>query len=188
LAGRKLLQLYDACDAALIVRGFPFLEFDRTPLDRDTLRGFALGWNSELTLIQEMDDVHFRLNGYAIFRNSDVKRWRPVGADDLWARAVKLNKLRPAKPEGLRYSSWKEAVSSAGATFPLITIHRERLDRTVCYVGKVRRTSLRATTILPISPQAEWEPEECYQLKDITFLEFGGAYETLLARFANNID
>jgi hypothetical protein len=81
----------------------------------------------------------------------------------------------------------KDALSSAGAAFPLITIHRERIDPKVCYVGKVQRTSQRATTILPISPQAEWESEERYRLKDITFLEFGGAYEILLARMAGHI-
>ena len=187
LVGQKLPQLDNAYDGAAI-GGFPLVEFDRAPINRNVLRGVALGWNSELTLIQVLDDAYFRLNGYAIFRNSDVKRWRPVGPDDFLARAAKLNKLRPSKPAGVRYSSMKEALSSAGAAFPLITIYRERLDRTVCYVGKVRRTSQRATTILPISPQAEWEPEERYQLKDITFLEFGGAYEVLLARMADRID
>jgi len=181
------MALVDASERAFKARGFPLLEFDRAPIDRNALKGFALGWNSELTLIQVTDDVHFRLLGYAIFRNSDVKRWRPVRPDDFLARAVRLNRLRPSKPAGVSYESMKEAVSSVGAAFPLITIHRERIDRTVCYVGKVRRTSQRATTILSISPQAEWEPEECYQLKDITLLEFGGAYETLLARMAGNI-
>ena len=62
------------------------------------------------------------------------------------------------------------------------------MNRTVCYVGQVRRTSQRATTILPISPDAEFEPEERCQLKDVTLLEFGGAYEILLARMAGHID
>jgi hypothetical protein len=131
-----------------------------------------------------MDDAQFRLNEYSVFRNSDVKRYRSVSKDEFVARAAKLNKLRPSKPAGVSYESMKEAVSSAGATFPLITIHQERIDRNVCYVGKLRRTSQRATTILSISTEAEWEEEERYQLRDITRLEFGGAYENLLARLA----
>jgi hypothetical protein len=43
-------------------------------------------------------------------------------------------------------------------------------------------------TILAISPQAEWEEEERYELRDITLLEFGGAYEILLTRMASQID
>jgi hypothetical protein len=175
-------------DGALIVGGFPLLEFNRAPIDRDILMGFAIGWNVELTLIQVMDDVHFRLNGYAIFRNPDVKRWRPVEMDTFSARAAKLNRLRPSRPTGVSFASMKEAVSSAGAAFPLITIHRERIDRGACYVGRLQKTNQRTATILPISPQAEWESaEEPYQLKDITRLEFGGAYENLLARMARPI-
>ena len=174
---REFPQKGDAYGGALVVRGFPLLEFDRAPIDRDVLRGFALGWNTELTLIQVIDHVQFQLNGYAIFRNSDVKRWRSVPTDEFLARAAKLNKLRPSKPAGVRFASMQEAISSAGRAFPLITIHRERIDREVCEVGRLRRTSQRAMTILAISPQAEWEEEERYELRDITLLEFGGAYE-----------
>ena len=39
--------------------------------------------------------------------------------------------------------------------------------------------------MLDISPQAQWEEEETYSIKDITLLQFGGVYETLLARLAD---
>jgi hypothetical protein len=35
-----------------------------------------------------------------------------------------------------------------------------------------------------ISPQAEWEPEETFLLRDITKIEFDGAYERLLYALA----
>ena len=181
---RRSLQLDDTHEGAVVVNGFRLLEFDRTPINRNILTGFPLGWNSKLTLVEVLDDVYFRLNGYAIFHNADVKRWRPIRADDFRGKAVKLNKLRPVAPAGVRFSSMREAVSSAGVAFPLITVHRERIRRNAFYVGKVLRTSQRATTLLPISPGAEWELEERYQLKDITLLEFGGAYEDLLFRMA----
>lgn len=177
-----------ANDGALIVGGFPLVEFGRAPVDPKVLRGFTLGWNAELTLIQVMDDVHYRLNGYAIFRNSDVKRWRSVVTDDFAARAAQLNKLRPNKPPKVRFASMKEAISSAGKEFPLITIHQERTDKRVCFVGKLQGANQRTATILAISPRAEWEDKERYQLKDITLLEFGGAYETLLTRMASPTD
>jgi len=184
----KLWLNGDRPTSALVIRGFPLLEFDRAPVNRDVLRGFALGWNAELTLIAVIDDVQFRLNGYAIFRSSDVKRWRAVSTGDFLARAAKLNKLHPKKPVGVCFASMKQALASAGAAFPLITIHRERIDRTICEVGRLLRTNQRAMTIRAISPQAEWEREERYQLRDITLLEFGGAYEILLSRMATQID
>jgi hypothetical protein len=183
-----MTELMHPYDGALIVSRFPLLQFHRSPIDRDILMGFAIGWNVELTLIQVMDGVHFRLNGYAIFRNSDVKRWRPLEPDTFVGRAAKLNKLRPSRPASVSFASMKEAVSTVGAAFPPIAIHRERLHRGVCYVGRLQKTNQRAATILPISPQAEWEAaEECYQLKDITLLEFDGTYENLLARMARPI-
>ncbi|MBL8211621.1 MAG: hypothetical protein JNK87_12950 [Bryobacterales bacterium] len=159
------------------------LEFDRRPLDRDPLRGFALDWTEDLTLLQVMEDQQFRLNGYTVFRNADVKQWRTVGPDEFSAKAAKLHRLRPMAPAGLRYSSMQEAALTAGAAFPLITIHQERLDRNVCFVGKVERVTRRRVTILPISPAGNWETKrEHYEIADITRIDFGGAYETLLAR------
>ncbi len=78
-------------------------------------------------------------------------------------------------------ASTREALSSAGKAFPLVTIHTEKTVRGVCYVGRVIRTGQRAVTLLSISPQAEWDKEESYLLKDITLIGFGGAYEGLLA-------
>ena len=102
------------------------------------------------------------------------------------AKAAKLTKLRPYKPAGVRFASMKDALSSTGATFPLMTINRERIDREVCEAGRALRTSQRAMTILAISSQAEWGTEEPYQLRDITLLEFGDTYEILLARMAGH--
>src|SRR5260370_36828776 len=115
--------------------GFPLLGFDRKPIDPLPLRGFALAWNADLTLIQVLNSDFFRLNGYAIFRNSDVKRWRPVSKPDFVARAVRLQNVRPSKPDTVTIGSMKEALASAGAAFALITIHRERIKRGVCHVG-----------------------------------------------------
>jgi hypothetical protein len=172
-----------AFEEGFAVNGFPLLEFDRRPVDQHDLVGFALTWNAELTLIQPVEKEQFLLNGYSIFRNSDVKRWRPIPKDDFLARAAVLHKLRPRKPAKVRVASVRQALSSAGKAFPLVTIHTERVRRSVCYIGRVLRTSQRALTLLSISPQADWD-EEGYLLKNITLIEFDGTYERLLARMA----
>jgi hypothetical protein len=86
---------------AFHANGFSLLEFDRKPIDRDPLQGFAIQWNSDLTLVHLVEDRTFRLDGYAVFRNSDVRRWRPIPKSEFLARAATLNKLRPQKPEGV---------------------------------------------------------------------------------------
>ncbi len=148
------------------------------------MKGFALDWNRDLTLIHALNWDFFRLNGYAILRNSDVRRWRSFSKDDFIARAVRRQKVRPSMPDKVKISSMREAVRSAGTTFPLITIHREPMKRGVCYVGRFLRTNQRATTIQSISPHAEWEEEERYSLGEITLLEFGGEYEALLHKMS----
>jgi hypothetical protein len=169
---------------AFAIDGFPLLEFDRRPVDQHCLLGFALTWNAELTLMQPLEKERFLLNGYSIIRNSDVKRWRPIPTDDFLARAAVLHNLRPRKPAKVGIASVRQALSSAGKAFPLVTIHTERVRRGVCYIGRVLRTSQRALTLLSISPQADWDEEESYLLKNITLIEFGGTYERLLARIA----
>ncbi len=169
---------------AFAVNGFPLLEFDRRPVDQNHLVGFALSWNAKLTLIQPVEKEQFLLNGYSIFRNEDVRRWRAIPDGDFLARATVLHKLRPRKPANVNIESIGQALASAGKAFPLVTIHTERLKRSVCYVGRVLRISQRALTLLDISPQAEWDDEESYLLKDITLIDFGGAYGKLLERMA----
>jgi hypothetical protein len=172
---------------AFHAKGFPLVQFDR-PIYSDLMSGFVLGWGKELTLIHVMEETTFQLDGYAVFRNSDIKRWRPIGADDFLARAARLHKLRPSMPPGITFdamSSRRVAITAAATAYPLITIHRERINKRVCQVGRLRRTTSRSLTLLEISPDAEWEAhEETYLLRDVTLLEFGGAYETLLARMA----
>lgn len=102
-------------------------------------------------------------------------------------KECRRGKLRPSKPKRVTVASMKEAVASAGAAFPLITVYRERIKRGVCHVGKLVRVSQRTMTIGSITPQAEWEGEDSYCLRDITLLEFGGTYETLLKALAMKV-
>ena len=164
--------------------GFPLVEFDRKPLDRYPVTVFALDWNPDFTLFQYFETKLFQLNGYAILRNSDIRRYRPLPEDDILARAVRLKKIRPTKPSGVAIGSLREAAETAGSKFPLLIIHRERIKKNVCYVRALRRATQRAVILREISPQAEWEPEETFALRDITKLEFDGAYERLLHALA----
>jgi hypothetical protein len=147
----------------------------------------VLDWGPELTLVQVFDTDSFQLDGYAVFRNSDVRRWREIPKADFAARAADFNNVLPSRPKLVTIASMKESAASAGASFPLITIHRERIKKGVCFVGRFVRASQRSITIESITPQAEWEGQENYRLKDITLLEFGGVYENLLSALAGPV-
>lgn len=126
----------------------------------------------------------FQLDGYAVLRNSDVRRWRAFPAEDFVARAATFNNVLPSRPPRVNIASMGALVASAKKSPWLITIHRERIRKDVCYIGRVVRASRQSVTIQSITPQAEWEGEESYHFKDITLLEFGGIYENLLSSLA----
>lgn len=147
-----------------------------------------LDWGPELTLVVQLFDTDsFQLNGYAIFRNSDVRRWRVIPDEDFLARAAAFNRVLPSRPKLAKLGSMRESAVSAGASFQLITIHRERTQKDVCFIGKLVGVNQRAVAIQSITPQAEWQGQERYQLKGITLLEFGGVYGNLLGSLARPI-
>ena len=166
------------------VSGFPLVEFDRKPFDQYRIRGFALDWNEDLTLFQDFDTELFQLSGWAVLRNSDIRRYRAIPEGDFLARAAGFQKIRPAMPNGVAIGSIREAAESAGAKFPLITIYRERIKKNVCHIGSFQRASQRTLTVREISTQAKWEEEETFNLRDITKLKFDGTYERLLYALA----
>ena len=103
------------------INGFPLIEFDRRPIDRTVLRGFVLGWSDEVTLVHLLDCGTYHLNGYAVFRNPDIKNWRELPKEDFLARVAPLRRLRPRMPAGMELKSMRHAINFAGANFPLIT-------------------------------------------------------------------
>ncbi len=171
---------------AFASNGFPLVEFDRKPLDSEPLRAFALAWNADLTIVQFLDTGIFCLNGYYVFPNSTVRRWREIPESSFAARAAAHNKLRPSLPKGIKGASMRVAIESVGAAFPLIVISRERIRKNACEIGRLRRTTQRSVTIRSISPNAEWENDEKFALSDITLLGFGGEYERLLYSLATS--
>ena len=78
---------------------------------------------------------------------------------------------------------------SANKHFPLVTIHLEEVDPDVCYIGKVSGVDKEFVKLMCITPDGEWEEEESfYYLKDITRIDFGGAYEDALDLVATKTD
>ena len=66
-------------------------------------------------------------------------------------------------------------------SFPLVAIHRERVNPDVCWIGRVTGVDRGRVSLLKIDPDASWdaEPKE-YRLNEITRVNFGGDYENAL--------
>lgn len=64
-----------------------------------------------------------------------------------------------------------------------MTIHTERVEPGVCFIGTPIGEITDRVTLREITPEAEWEDEEelrSWKLADITRIEFGGRYEEAL--------
>jgi hypothetical protein len=121
------------------------------------------------------------LDGFECFRISDV---RNLKADPyaVFAEAAlnKRGERKPKKPH-IDISDVSAILISASRVFPLVTIHRERIEPQVCYIGRVLSIRNGRLLFLEIGPDAQWEDFTTeYRVGEITRVNFGGDYEDAL--------
>lgn len=160
---------------------WPLVEFDR-PLERRHLFGFVLDWSKRLTLIQYVDTNDFALDGYRVFRNRDIRRWREVRQDDVLMRALRLKRVRTKRIPGLNLESWSTVLETAGARFPLLAVHREVVNRRTFLLGRPRAATKSSFELEEIDMDGVWERVTRVKFADITVMDFGGRYEDAYAR------
>nr|HEV7953831.1 hypothetical protein [Candidatus Acidoferrales bacterium] len=86
----------------------------------------------------------------------------------------------PKKPM-VSVHSIEELLLSASRAFPLVTIHREKVDPDVCWIGRVVGIDRGRVSLLEIRPGAEWDDSPSkYRLREITQVNFGNDYENAL--------
>ena len=77
-------------------------EFERPECEKDNLKGYFLDYSKDWTLIHSASS-HMFLNGYTIFKNDDVKRYRLIDDyNNFFDRALKKLGHRPIKPKGIK--------------------------------------------------------------------------------------
>lgn len=150
------------------------------PFEQGSVNGYVLDVGREFFVIALVSD-HIRFDGFQALRVRDVRGL----SDNPFAVFVesalkKRREHRPRKPM-VNVRSLRELLLSAGRAFPLITIHREKVDASVCHVGRLVGVAKGRASILEIGPGASWdEAPTAYALKQITRVDFGGDYEDAL--------
>ncbi len=156
------------------------VEIDRTPEIKDKDRGYVIGANEAFLMLNYlcMDMV---LNGYSVFPTEDITAYRVYDDDDGFAsKALRARKQSPRTQPRIELTDFPSLFESANRVFPLITIHRERMDDSVCFIGRVEKLTDRTVTLKEIDPAAKWERTRRYRFADITRIDFGGPYESAL--------
>jgi hypothetical protein len=151
------------------------------PFERGSVNGYVIEIGPEFFLIALVSDG-IRFDGFQCFRLSDVRRLQVPGKYAAFAESAlkKRGKRIPKKPTVL-VSSLPKLLVTANRAFPLITIHREKVDPAVCQIGHVVDLRNGGVVLLEIGPDAVWdEKPETYRLSEITRVDFGGDYEEAL--------
>lgn len=144
--------------------------------------GFVVDFSDELILFHVVERDTFRLNGYRVIRNDDIKDYRLFDSSDFWQwRAVRHFKLAPVRPDGISVVSVRELLSSVARRYPLACFHPEKRNPDVCYIGPVISMTAKTFTIDDLDCNAEWTGPRRLKFEDVTRIEFGGGYEEALA-------
>jgi hypothetical protein len=146
----------------------------------DKLEGSILETGSEWLLMHELNTELF-LDGHVAVRVADVRSVKPLGSSSFPARALRHYGEKPRRPGLVKLTSARTVIESASRRFPLVTIHVERRDPAVCYIGVPLRITSRSLRLREITPEAQWEDKpRTYRLGDITQVEIGGRYQRAL--------
>ena len=155
---------------------------DRLPEIEDEIEGYVVGVSDVLVMLHALDPNYINLNGYIVLRAQDIRRYRVRDDYEFFLnRALRLKGIEPVPQPAIDLSSFPGLLSSASALFPLITIHREIMDAETCFIGKVQKQTNKTVVLEEINPAAKWERTRRYSFRDITRVDFGGAYEEALA-------
>jgi hypothetical protein len=157
-----------------------FVRFSRR-FERSSIRGYVLDIGPRFFLLALVSD-RIRFDGFECFRLNDVSNIRPDPYTKFVETALRRRaEYLPRRPR-VSMASIEELLLSANRAFPLVAIHRERVDPDVCSIGRVLGIDRGRVTLLEINPHAAWEknPSE-YSLREITRVNFGGDYEDALA-------
>jgi hypothetical protein len=127
-------------------------------------------------------DYSIRFNGFSCLRLADVRNLEaPHDYEKFVLQALKHRREKLFRQPSINLTSIETILVSASKVFPLITIHREKINPDVCGIGKVLSIESDSVSMLDIGPDALWDGEPTSRkLRDITRVDFGGGYEEAL--------
>jgi hypothetical protein len=156
------------------------------PFECGTVNGYVLGIGPRFFLLALVSDG-LRFNGFQCLRLSDVRQLCVPDKDAAFHETAlrKRGQRFPKKPP-VSVSSLDKLLLTAGRAFPLVTIHREKVDPDVCWIGRVTDLRDGRVTLREIGPDARWDDQlGTYRLSEITRVDFGGDYEDALYSVAD---
>lgn len=157
------------------------------PVEAGSVTGYVLAVGPQFFLLALVEDT-IKFNGYQCLRLRDVRYLQaPARYAAFIEAALKIRGEKRPRIPAVVVDSVEQILKTASRTFPLITIHREAVDPDVCHIGRIVGLSDSEISLLEIGPDACWDDEPTiYRTKEITRVDFGGAYEEALMLVADS--
>lgn len=158
------------------------VEFDRKPFDNSKELGFVLAWNNYFTLIHIVDKDWYQLDGYCIFQNKSVKKFRVYDKDEyFFNEVVKLKKLEPKPVPQVSIESWEVILQTVNDNFNLVGIESELIYKNQLNIGKIKKVNKKKFSLIEIDPEAEWDDFSTkYEFQHLTKVCFDSSYNKTL--------
>jgi hypothetical protein len=142
--------------------------------------GYVLAVRPKWFMLLLIDD-RVRFNGYSVLRIADTSKLQRDPFSEFVGSVLKKRKQKKPRVPQVDLSSTEKLLSSIAGQFSLVTIHTERIDPSVCYIGRIRAIAKGELSLLKIRPGAVWDRKATtYRLSDITRVDVGGDYEDAL--------
>jgi hypothetical protein len=170
------------CDYEEIIENKWIVEFDRKPFDKHKIFGFVLDFNNDFTLIHLFDRDWFKTDGYCIFQNKSVKKFRVYDKEDCFLNEViKIKGLEPKPVPEISIESWSTILQTVNDNFDLVVVESELIYKNQCNIGRLEKLGKKGFTLKEINTDASWDDSsEKYKFKDLTKVCFSRAYENML--------
>ncbi len=136
----------------------------------------------------ELVSDSIRFDGFNCLRYADVTTFEnPAPYANFQTKALGMRGLHRQESLPVDLSGLSPLLRTAGAAFPLLTIHIESSDPDVCFIGKVASVSDERLDLIQVTPDAECEVGATqFALSEITRVDFGGDYEDALLLVAGH--
>lgn len=137
------------------LQGRSLVRFSRR-FENNTIGGYVLDVGPRFFLLLLLSDCIW-FDGFEGFRISDVREFRLDPHARFAETALKERGERKPRRPRIDLGSIEKLLITANRHFPLVTIHLERLDPEVCYIGRVVSIERGRVSLLEIQPGAIWD-------------------------------
>ena len=166
------------------------VEISRSSVTDWAALGIPVEQSSEFLCLLNVDE-HYTFNGFSLLRLEDidcVSMWKE--RQDMVQHVLARRHL---ETPAMRFSiadqeaGLPQILPRIQNAYPLVTIHREGIDDSVCYVGTVATLKKKSFVMNLLGTAAEWEGTRKFRYSDVTRVDFGGKYEDALWLYAQHL-